>query len=327
MWIDIDLADDRMISSVGVRDPVRLLEFKRDTSAEINVRFWLAGIRQELAVDAAGEIGIKPAGEYDGELLVYAGEWVKTGTETDTFYTFTPAFDGAAITAQLGSGDGNTENDEVSVTGMLEIKWIAEGKKHRTQTVQAIVSNDVLKDGDVTPTPIVTLWAAPLALTTPPEDGGETLVVHYDIGGGPLSMTLTRSADVDGKPAWSDGGSYCKWIAADGKWKILRFDIDQGFLSETDSDWPEGPWVDEDDGPETVTSLDFGGTDATAKGQLAIVTTTNDSGTFEDVWTCSKVSPVTWQPPGNIYRDRTSGTLYRKFIDATEPAYEEAYPS
>lgn len=69
-----------------------------------------------------------------------------------------------------------------------------------------------------------------------------------------------------------------------------------------------------------------GSTDAVYLGQPAIVTTTNASGDFEDVWTCSNLSPMTWQPPGNIFRDRTTGTLYRQYFNAGSPFYELAYP-
>ncbi|MEO5915555.1 MAG: hypothetical protein ABIS50_15080 [Luteolibacter sp.] len=66
---------------------------------------------------------------------------------------------------------------------------------------------------------------------------------------------------------------------------------------------------------------------ATQKGQLAIVSTTNDSGDFEDVWTCSNLLPMTWQPPGQITRS-PDGTLYRAIVsDAGIPSTELAYPS
>ncbi len=68
-----------------------------------------------------------------------------------------------------------------------------------------------------------------------------------------------------------------------------------------------------------------------AEGQLAVVKTTNDSGAFVDVWTCSKAAGdatvFTWSPPGNIYRDRDTGVLYRVFYKSGVADTELAYPS
>lgn len=159
MRIDIDLDDDRIVSSPGVRDAVRLVQFKRDTSAELQVRFYRGGVQTELPAGASGKFGVKPAGQYDAEALVFAESWIQSGTGNNAVYNFSPAFDGAALAALLGSGDNDATNDEDYIVGMLEIKWTAEGKKHRTQTVETWILNDVLKDTDGTP----------LALPTPEE--------------------------------------------------------------------------------------------------------------------------------------------------------------
>ena len=95
MRIDIDLDDDRIVSSPGVKSPVTLLTFKRDTSAEIQVRFWSAGIQTELPAGATGKFGIKPTGEYDTTPLVSALDWTLTGAAETAVYTFTPDFNGA----------------------------------------------------------------------------------------------------------------------------------------------------------------------------------------------------------------------------------------
>lgn len=69
------------------------------------------------------------------------------------------------------------------------------------------------------------------------------------------------------------------------------------------------------------------GTVATSIGKLAIVTTTNASGTFRDVWTATAITPFTlWRPPGYIKKDRTNGLLYREFYSGGRPATELAYP-
>ena len=66
---------------------------------------------------------------------------------------------------------------------------------------------------------------------------------------------------------------------------------------------------------------------ASAIGQRAIVTTSNASGAFLDVWTATTASPDTlWEPPGNIKKDRSNGLLYREFYSGGLPATELAYP-
>ena len=156
MRIDIDLDDDRIVSSPGVKSPVTLLQFKRDTSAELQVRFWSAGIQTALPAGAAGKFGIKPVSQYDTTPLVAADAWTLTGSGATAVYTFAPDFNGASLAALLGSGDGNTANDLDSVAGILEIFWLADGKRHRTQTVPVIIANDVIKDSDATPLTLAT---------------------------------------------------------------------------------------------------------------------------------------------------------------------------
>ncbi len=234
--IDLDL-NNRWVSGPGTKDEARLVEFKRDTSGEIRVRFWSGGIQTELAEDAEGTFGIKTKGEYDAAPLVFADFWTKTGAGATTVYTFYPEFTGAALAALLGSGDADIGNDEDSHLGMCEIKWIADGKKHRTPTIDALIANDVNKDEDGTPSSVPTPDAEWVAhghvqtLTAPQklqarENIGSEHLTSDQIGSNPnipqnITITgitspaasdpldLVRIADDGDFPAWEGDDFLC----------------------------------------------------------------------------------------------------------------------
>jgi hypothetical protein len=177
--IDLDL-NSRIVAGPGVREALSRYEFKRDTATDFRVRFWRNGIVVELDPDAAGQMGLKPFGKYDAAPLVLAESWEKSGEGEETLYTFYPEFNGEALALLLGADDGNPNNDLDFVRCMLEIKWLAAGKKGRTQTVESIVYHDVLKDDENTPArlPDPAQWMpAPLVLEEPPIDGVGTAAV------------------------------------------------------------------------------------------------------------------------------------------------------
>lgn len=172
MRIDIDLDYCRITATPGYPDPIPQLDFKRGVSTCLPVRFWRAGAIVELAEGAVGKFGIKPAGKYDGQAIVLAEEWTKTGAAETTVYSFIASFSSAALAALLGSGDGITTNDNASVPGMTEIEWTESGNTYKTQTVTTYIANDVLKSSDGTPLDLPTpaLWllgnTAPNAAST-----------------------------------------------------------------------------------------------------------------------------------------------------------------
>lgn len=347
MRVDIDLdLNDRMVSGPGYKDEVRLLQFKRDTSAELEVRFWSAGVQTELPAGAAGSFGIKKKGEYDGVALVLASSWTKTGTGSATVYTFAPAFNGVALAALLGSGDDDVENDEDNYLGMCEIKWIADGRKHRTQTVDTLIDNDVLKDTDGVPPAAGPIWAPALSLTAPPVNGTASLEVDgADINGGLLfvqqggfSLVSVIISILPGGPQpltvdWDDNANLLT-IHPETDADDVILSTAQDVLLAAESETPE--WLDlgfGGDGSGLVAELDLtyladdlSGTAAEAMGQQAIVRTTNESGMFRDVWIAVMVTPPRWEPPGNILR-APNETLYRSIVDnAGVPSTEPAYP-
>lgn len=75
-----------------------------------------------------------------------------------------------------------------------------------------------------------------------------------------------------------------------------------------------------------LTAPPTGATTALEVGQRARVTTTQGSITYRDIWTCSGVSPYTWEPPGHILRSPT-GILIRQIVsDDGVPSTAPAYP-
>jgi len=195
MRIDIDLDDNRMISSPGVKDARAQLVFKNATDSDLTVRFWRAGVVVELAEGATGEFGIKASGKYDGELLVSATSWTKAGTGADTTYAFAPNFNTEPLADLLFSGDADAENDVESIVAMAEIMWVSDSKKGRTQTVETIISNDVLKDSDGTPLALETPeeWLeerrpAPITRATAQIPGGNPNFHRYEI---PITGSVT----------------------------------------------------------------------------------------------------------------------------------------
>ena len=97
---------------------------------------------QELDPAATGIFGMKVIGKYDGNYVVAALAWVKTGTGVDTVYTFTFSFINTDLDA-LFHVDADVTNDVVTVSLMGEVQWILGGARHKSQTITVKIVNDV----------------------------------------------------------------------------------------------------------------------------------------------------------------------------------------
>lgn len=172
MRVDIDLESTTWLAQPGVRYGLQLAEFKRGTSNVIEVRFWLDGEVVDLPEDATGRFAIKADGLYDGDPLVLAESWVKSGEGESAVYRFYPEFNTVPLAGLLGHGNGDTSDDQRFVACMAEIRWEADSQINRTQTVPTRIHNDVAKDEDSTPLAIPTplQW---LLGTTAPINAGE----------------------------------------------------------------------------------------------------------------------------------------------------------
>jgi len=144
----IDLDSQRLVTSAGTRDPLTSLSFKRGDSARLEIQFIRGAVAEELQAGAAGAFGVKADGKYDSAYLVYSPEWVKEGEGVEALYVFEPSFNTTGLNDLLGHGDGDDSNDEELVTLMAEIEWTVGGAVFSTQTIKALVYNDVIKDGE-----------------------------------------------------------------------------------------------------------------------------------------------------------------------------------
>lgn len=174
--------------------------------------------------------------------------------------------------------------------------------------------------------------AAPLSLTVPPAPEGERVLINMTISGTASDYWFTsfNLPPTDGKLSYLGVANPADRLYWDGtlmQWLIYIDAIGGGFWNIQNTVLPpETGWLPAVAGAGTVNSVDSGGVQASQLGQLAIVRTTNDSGSFEDVWTNSNLSPMIWQPPGHIFRDRNSGAYYRIFYENGEADTELAYP-
>lgn len=144
MRVDINLDEDQWVISSD------FVDFKRDSDSALIVRFWEAGVQVQLAAGATGEFAIKRENEYDSEPLVRATAWDLVEGD-DPHYVFSPSFSGVDLAALLGSGDDDVSNDEDFLIAHAEIKWLADGKKRRTNTNPVRIWNGIIKDTDGSP--------------------------------------------------------------------------------------------------------------------------------------------------------------------------------
>lgn len=337
MLVDIDLdRGDTIVTGPGTNEPLSLISFKRDTSSEVIVRFWKAGIQTELASGAVGELGIKPDGKYDGDLLVYAGSWVKTGTGATTVYTFTPALNGSALATLLGRGDApNTTNDKVSIPAMFEIKWVAESKKHRTQTVPCIIHNDVIDDDPGEPLYFDEKWAAPLELTAPPIwPAFATITVVGHVNSWSVSDGATTVGDSSHSTP-SDEAFATRIATRINESSPMLFTAYS--VANLVRIFAKAKGAAGNATPLVVSGVELTPSASTLAGgyceeasvllQQALVTTTQSGRVYQDVWlSTGSGEDSDWIPPGNIYPDQVTGRLDRQIFSNGAPLYQIAYP-
>jgi hypothetical protein len=143
-----ELADD-VVTSVTSPQPLAEMTYKRVAQAVLEVQFRQNGQVIELPNDAVGPFGVKPTGQYDqATLTTGALTWVKTGSGTDTVYSFIFSLINTELDALL-KVDANVADDVPSVTLMAEIVTTYSGSTRKSQTFQFTVQNDVLR-GDET---------------------------------------------------------------------------------------------------------------------------------------------------------------------------------
>lgn len=156
--------------------PVQSVAFKRGDSATVELIF--VSNNTSLSAISGRDItfGIKESGKYDGPYIVAAEDYTISGDS----YILNPNFNTVALNTLLNHGDSDDTNDVASVTLMLEVTWSDNATDfYSTNTIQAIVSNDVNKGGETSPIASQTLveWLEeyrplPLSLSSAPVNSG-----------------------------------------------------------------------------------------------------------------------------------------------------------
>lgn len=100
LFIDLDLG--KIVAAAGTTQILTSIDEKRSPNAGLEVQFLRNVTVQELSSGATGKFEIKESGKYDANTLTGAASWVKTGTGTDTVYTFTFDLMVAALNTLLG---------------------------------------------------------------------------------------------------------------------------------------------------------------------------------------------------------------------------------
>ena len=156
----IDLDTRKLVSGLGVRDQVSLIELKRGDSARIEVVFFRGITVVELTEPASGILGIKEAGKYDADTYLASDlAWTKEGTGASTLYVFEPSLNTAELDTLLASNDADDTNDIASVDTMFEVEWLEDGSLSSTQTITARIFNDVNKGAETGATAAPTIDA------------------------------------------------------------------------------------------------------------------------------------------------------------------------
>lgn len=151
MTIDLDL--DRAVFG-STRQEIDFISFKRLPVAAFEIQFTRDGVVVALPPGALGVFELKKVGKYDSAPLTGAAAWTQNGVGTGTYYTFLVPLILPALDA-LFFVDGNPENDVKELTFMGEVSWKISGRDYKTQTLTCKVANDVNREDDEIPDPVI----------------------------------------------------------------------------------------------------------------------------------------------------------------------------
>ena len=149
MTLYFDLDSALLVSSPGTRDVVTSLNFKRGDSCTLSIQFVSSGVVQELDSGATGKLGVKAAGDYAGDYIAAAPTWIKTGTLTDTVYSFSINLATDEINALLSGSIP-------LVAAIAELEFIVGSIRTSSQTIPVTIYNDVIKGTESGPTDVAT---------------------------------------------------------------------------------------------------------------------------------------------------------------------------
>jgi hypothetical protein len=137
MRVFVDLNTRAFVTSPVLLQRVGELFFTRRDNVPVEVQFVRDGEVVELPAGATGRMGIKVA--FDGSFLANDSDWDKTGTGTDTIYTFGLNLNTANLDAEFPT------DEEESVAARVEIEWTADGLTSSTLPTTATIFNDLIR--------------------------------------------------------------------------------------------------------------------------------------------------------------------------------------
>jgi hypothetical protein len=248
MQLYIDSSTNQFITDPLFKSPLPELSFKRGDDATVNLTF-VSGNTSLSAVSGIGlKFAIKQAGDYDGSPIVYTDEYTTAGTN----YVLNPSFNTTALNSLLSG-------DVASVAGMLEIEWTVSGVVASSNTQAVTINNDVIKNGELTPTVLPTpkdwLFDNLFGIGTPYP------ITLTDIAGTNLSPILYGTF-----PLFTTDGTSSPAMA--GYWTSLSFDYSENL-------WRVQRYLD---GSEDTDGNYYGGgsNDSAIVGGVFIQPTTSD---------------------------------------------------
>ncbi len=192
MRIYIDEETWQITASPGVRQQLETIAFRRGNSAAVEVQFFRGGDIVERPAASVGSFSLKTVGDYDGDAIVEALSWVKTGTGLSTVYTFYPNFNTTELNDLLGHDSVATDVKYVDL--MMGIRWndgggaVGSSIPPGDAEITARVWNDINKGTTSAPSP----------------------------GGSPYPEADYLIRHLDGITGWDDGGSPLETVGTTG---------------------------------------------------------------------------------------------------------------
>lgn len=152
MKLFFDLNTGFLVTGPGTNERVTALEMKRGDTVGITLQFCRGIVIEELASGSSGKLGVKAAGDYDGDYVAAASGWSKSGSGTSTSYFFELNLNTEELDALLGVGPAP---DVPSVVTMFELEFTVGEVVTSSNTVQLTIHNDVNRGSESGPVDIV----------------------------------------------------------------------------------------------------------------------------------------------------------------------------
>jgi hypothetical protein len=182
--IDLDSGDVRSWAGQAVTG----LRIKRGDRLPVEVRFTRNGATIERPSGATGKLGLKSAGDLDGDFVAFASAWTKTGSGSQTVYTFDLNTNTTELHALFSA-------EPASVALVMEIESSAPGELRSSATVAVTVENDVIRGDEGVPTDALDPYPLPAEIVRV-SDINDTVIGTDQLGAADGVATLDSGGKV-----------------------------------------------------------------------------------------------------------------------------------